>query len=130
MDRASLLPVRAEILDADGTILLAGDLKLRRYEQVEVVGSPAAGPLIPTLIDIRGLEADAYAKLSIYSPTSDRREIDPNYFDLDWLMQSFPPQRVEGVPGPIASGASRVPAGGGPDMTVRDHARQRAGGRD
>jgi hypothetical protein len=102
MDRQSLLPVRAELLGADGSPRLYGELKLRRYERVEVVGSPGSGPLIPTLIDIRGIDGGAHAKLSIYAPTSDPEEIDPHYFDLDWLMKSFPPQQVDGL-SPLAS---------------------------
>jgi len=101
-NRQSLLPVRAEILDAEGSVLLYGELKLRRYERVEVVGAPGGGPLVPTLIDIHGIEGDARAKLSIYAPTSDTAVMDPDYFDLDWLMNAYPPQRVEGI-SPLAA---------------------------
>jgi hypothetical protein len=52
--------------------------------------------MIPTLIDIHGIDGDIHAKLSIYAPTDDPQEIDPNYFDLDWLIQNFRPDRVEG----------------------------------
>lgn len=102
VDRQSLLPVRAEVLDADGSVLLYGELTLRRYERVEVVGAPGTGPLIPTLIDIHGIEGDARAKLSVYAPTSDPAVMEPDYFDLDWLIETFPPQRVEGI-SPLAS---------------------------
>jgi hypothetical protein len=103
VDRRSLLPVRVEILDADGTVLLFGELALRRYQRVEVIGAPGTGPLIPTLIDIHGISGDAHAKLSLYEPTSDETVMEPDYFDLDWLMNAYPPQRVEGL-SPLAAG--------------------------
>jgi hypothetical protein len=98
LDRASLLPVAAEILDADGAVLLYSRLMLRRYERVDVVGAaPGSGPRIPTLIDIHGIDQDVHAKLSIYSPTDDQQEIEPQYFDLDWLIESFSPQQIKGL---------------------------------
>jgi hypothetical protein len=103
LDRETLLPVGAEILDADGTVLLYSRLKLRRYERVDLVGAtPGSGPKIPTLIDIHGIDRDVHAKLSIYSPTDDEHEIEPHYFDLDWLIDSFSPQRIEGL-APVAA---------------------------
>jgi hypothetical protein len=93
LDRQTVLPVRVERLDPRGVVVLASDLTLRRYERIEVVGSaPGSGPRIPTLIDIHGIEGDAHVKLSIYSPTDDRQQIDPNYFDLQWLIESFAPR--------------------------------------
>jgi hypothetical protein len=103
LDRETLLPVGAEILDADAAVLLYSRLKLRRYERVDVVGAaPGSGPKIPTLIDIYGIDQDVHAKLSIYSPTDDEQEIEPHYFDLDWLIDSFSPQRIEGL-APVAA---------------------------
>jgi len=103
LDRETLLPVGAEILDADAAVLLYSRLKLRRYERVDVAGAaPGSGPKIPTLIDIHGIDQDVHAKLSIYSPTDDEQEIQPHYFDLDWLIDSFSPQRIEGL-APVAA---------------------------
>ncbi|MHC4773803.1 MAG: hypothetical protein ACYTBR_00885 [Planctomycetota bacterium] len=97
LDRETLLPVGAEILDDDGEVALYSRLKLRRYERVDVVGAaPGSGPMFPTLIDIHGIDGGVHAKLSVYSPTDDRREIEPHYFDLDWLIESFRPGRIEG----------------------------------
>ncbi|MHC4217163.1 MAG: LolA-like protein [Planctomycetota bacterium] len=98
LDRGTRLPVRVEILDPDGTAALYSELKLRRYDRIVAVGgTPGAGPMIPTLIDVHGIDGGAHAKLSIYSPTDDPREIEAHFFDLDWLKQSFPPHRVEGM---------------------------------
>ncbi|MHC4588913.1 MAG: hypothetical protein ACYTAQ_06140 [Planctomycetota bacterium] len=74
LDRETLLPVGAEILDEDGEVILYSRLKL----------------------DIHGIDGGVHAKLSVYSPTDDRREIEPHYFDLDWLIESFRPGRIEG----------------------------------
>jgi hypothetical protein len=92
LDRETTLPVRVEMLDGQGAVELYSDLTLRRYERVEVVGAaPGSGPMIPTLIDIHGVAGGEHVKLSIYSPTDDQREIEPHYFDLDWLIDSFAP---------------------------------------
>ena len=103
LDPDTLLPVGAEVLDADGAVLLYSRLTLRRYDRVDVIGAaPGSGPKIPTLIDIYGIDQDVHAKLSIYSPTDDEQEIEPHYFDLDWLIDSFSPQRIEGL-APVAA---------------------------
>jgi hypothetical protein len=97
LDRETLLPVGAEILDDGGAVVLYSRLKLQRYDRVDVVGAaPGSGPMFPTLIDIHGIDGDVHAKLSVYAPTDDRREIEPHYFDLDWLIESFRPGRIEG----------------------------------
>jgi hypothetical protein len=103
LDRETLLPVGAEILDADGTVLLYSRLTLRRYDRVDVTGAaPGSGPMFPTLIDIYGIDHDVHAKLSIYSPTDDEQEIQPHYFELDWLIEAFSPKRIEGL-APVAA---------------------------
>ncbi len=96
LDRRRGLPVRVEELSADGSVALYSRIKLARYEPLAVGAAPLGGPEFPTLVDIVGADGTA-AKLAVRSPTD---EVADRYFDLDWLLEVFPPDRVEGeLPG-------------------------------
>ena len=90
VDRETLLPVRAELLDDEGRILLYSVMKLSRYERLDVTGaSPLAGPRFPTLLDIVGTDDRIKVRLSVPDPTDD--EGWPRFFDLHWLRDAFKP---------------------------------------
>lgn len=90
LDRSTTLPIRAEILDAAGRVLLLGRLKLSRYERVSITGEAAgSGPRFPTLSDLEG--EDVQIKLSLPSPADDG--VEARFFDLDWLRSAFKPER-------------------------------------
>jgi hypothetical protein len=102
-DRTSLLPIRVEILAADGQTQFASSL--RRYESVTQIGmSPLMFPKLPTLVDISSpgasVEVQGAAgevKLAINEATGkvDDQPMD-RVFDVRRLATVFKPQRIEG----------------------------------
>ncbi len=93
LDRATLLPVRVDALSPDGRVLLYSRLRLDRYESVAMVGvGPGQRPKFPTLIDIFNADDTAAVKVVARSPTD---QVKDRYFDLDWLMSKFAPDRIE-----------------------------------
>lgn len=94
LDRATLLPVRVEALSPDGRVRLYSRLRLDRYESVAMVGvGPGQRPKFPTLIDIFNADDTAAVKVAARSPTD---QVKDRFFDLDWLMSVFVPDRIEG----------------------------------
>jgi len=90
LDRQTLLPVRGEMLDEEGRIVLYGAMKLSRYERVNLTGaSPLAGPRFPTLVDIVSTDDRIKVRLSVPGPTDD--DVEARYFDLRWLRERFKP---------------------------------------
>lgn len=90
LDRETLLPVRSELLDEEGRILLYSAMKLSRYDRVDLTGaSPLAGPWFPTLVDIVSTDDRIKVRLSVPGPTDD--EVWPRFFDLRWLRDKFKP---------------------------------------
>ena len=90
LDRETLLPVRSELLDEEGRILLYSAMKLSRYERIEITGaSPLAGPRFPTLVDIVSTDGRIKVRLSVRGPTGG--DVAPRYFDLRWLTDRFKP---------------------------------------
>jgi hypothetical protein len=102
-DRATLLPMRVEVLDAAGEIRTSSSL--RRYQSVTQAGmSPAAFPKFATLIDIFASTDDAAngsVKLALDEATGvvDDQPLD-RVFDLERLMSALKPTRVEGAMAP------------------------------
>ena len=90
LDRQSLLPVRAELLDDDGRILLYSAMKRTRYERVDLDGvSPLGGPMFPTLVNIKSTDGRFEVRLSARRPNDSG--VKATYFDLDWLKGHFKP---------------------------------------
>lgn len=90
LDQESLLPVRAELYDDEGRILLYSAMKRARYERVGLSGtSPLAGPLFPTLINLKSADDRFEVRLSARGPTDS--DVNPDYFDLGWLKGHFKP---------------------------------------
>ena len=94
----TLLPVRVEVLDDDGGILLYSGLKVSRYVRVRLAGAAAgAGPQFPTLIDVNSTDDSLDVKLSLPDPSDDG--IRDDLFDLEWLTNRFRPE-IMGREGP------------------------------
>jgi len=92
LDQQSLLPVRAELLDDEGRILLYSTMKRSRYERVDRAGvSPLGGPMFPTLVNIKDADGRFEVKLSARGPNDSG--VNANFFDLGWLQGRFKPQR-------------------------------------
>lgn len=90
LDRQSLLPVRAELLDEDGRVLLYSAMKLTRYERVDLAGvSPLGGPMFPTLVNIKGTDGRFEVQVSARRPNDSG--VEAKYFDLGWLKGRFKP---------------------------------------
>ncbi len=93
LDRATLLPVRVDAMSPDGRLLLYSQLRLDRYESVAMVGvGPWQRPKFPTLIDIFNADDTAAVKVAARSPTD---QVKDRFFDLDWLISVFAPERIE-----------------------------------
>ncbi len=91
LDKDSLLPVRAELLDDQGRILFYSTLKRSRYERVDLAGrSPLDGPMFPTLVNIKATDGGLKVQLSARGPADSG--VKPDFFDLDWLKSRFKPQ--------------------------------------
>lgn len=92
LDRQSLLPVRAELLDDVGGILLYSAMKRSRYERVKLSGvSPLGGPMFPTLVNIKSTDGRFEVQLSARGPNDSG--VNANFFDLAWLKGWFKPER-------------------------------------
>ena len=92
-DRKKLLPVRIEYLSADGKIQMYSELKLRRYDTVEMVGLiPGTQPMFPTLVDIHNKQGLGEIKLALREPVDDVKD---HFFELDWIIRRFKPDRIE-----------------------------------
>ena len=90
LDRQSLLPVRAELLDDEGRIIFYSAMKLTRYERVDLEGvSPLGGPMFPTLVNIRSTDGRFEVQLSARGPNDSG--VKAMYFDLGWLQDHFKP---------------------------------------
>ncbi len=90
LDRQSLLPVRAELLDEEGRVLLYSAMKRSRYERVELSGvSPLGGPMFPTLVNIKGTDGRFEVQVSARRPNDNG--VKAKYFDLGWLKGQFKP---------------------------------------
>jgi hypothetical protein len=93
LDRESLLPVRAELLDETGGILLYSAMKLSRYERVKRKGvSPLGGPMFPTLINIKSTDGRFKVQLSARGPNDSG--VNADFFDIGWLKGWFKPERA------------------------------------
>ncbi len=99
LDRATGLPVRAELLE-DGAVLVSSMLKLDRYDRLEMAGAAGFGPEVPTLIDITGGEG-LQVKLSVRGPRD--TGVKDQFFDLEWLKERFEPVAAQRIP-PVAAG--------------------------
>ena len=53
---------------------------------------PGQRPKFPTLIDIFNADDTAAVKVAARSPTD---QVKDRFFDLDWLMSVFAPDRIE-----------------------------------
>jgi len=92
LDRESLLPVRAELLDEEGRILLYSAMKRSRYERVDLSGvSPLGGPMFPTLVNIKSADGRFEVQVSARRPNDSG--VNVKFFDLDWLKGRFRVQR-------------------------------------
>jgi hypothetical protein len=102
-DRATMLPMRVEVLDAAGVIRTSSSL--RRYQSVTQQGmSPAAFPKIATLIDLFASTDDpsnGSVKLALNEATGfiGDQPLD-RVFDLERLTSALKPARVEGAMAP------------------------------
>ena len=90
LDRQSLLPVRAELLDEEGRILLYSAMKRSRYKRVDLAGvSPLGGPMFPTLVNIKATDGRFEVQLSARGPNDSG--VQAKFFDLGWLKGQFKP---------------------------------------
>ncbi len=90
LDRQSLLPVRAELLDEAGRILLYSAMKRTRYQRVDLAGvSPLGGPMFPTLVNIKSTDDRFEVQLSARGPNDSG--VKAKYFELSWLKDHFKP---------------------------------------
>lgn len=103
-DRYRLLPVQVDSLDEAGDVAYRSDIRLARYRSVPRPGAPPSmfGQM-PTLIDITATTRPGEAvtraeiKLALDTPTGrvDNQPMD-RVFDLDRLIRSMRPDRIEG----------------------------------
>ena len=92
-DREKKLPIRIEYLTAEGKIQMYSELLLRRYDTVEMVGLiPGTQPMFPTLVDIYNTQGLGEIKLALRQPVDDVKD---HFFDLDWIIRTFKPDRIE-----------------------------------
>ncbi|MEE8155219.1 MAG: hypothetical protein V3T53_09740 [Phycisphaerales bacterium] len=93
-DRESFLPTRVELLSLDHEILRHSTLSLRRYDLVQMVGLvPGTQPRFPTLAEVFNADGSGSIKLALRGPTD---AVKDKYFELDWLLRAFRPDRIEG----------------------------------
>jgi hypothetical protein len=90
-DRRSMLPLRVEVLDENGSVACYSRIERRRYEALGPLGS---GPMFPTLVDVFGGDGESSIKLALRDPGPDPAP--RGYFDVDWLSDRFRPARVAG----------------------------------
>ena len=63
------------------------------------LGNLPGGAAFPTLIDIRTGDDGGSIRLAVRSPNDD---VDPHFFDLEWLIRVLEPERTEGPCGRLA----------------------------
>ncbi|GAB4382879.1 MAG: hypothetical protein Kow0022_01390 [Phycisphaerales bacterium] len=84
-DVDTMLPVRVELFDRTGRLVLMSDLD--RYDYVNVMGDATVKPKIAERADITIAADDTRVKLSLYDP--ENRAIRPTSFDFERLVRGF-----------------------------------------
>lgn len=88
LDPQSARPQRIDLLDANGYSRVTATMK--RYRHIETTGtSPGSWPTIATLIEIKDLETDSVAKISLTEMVGDADAIDARWFDLETLIDAL-----------------------------------------
>lgn len=93
VDRDRLLPVRVEVLSSEGLVLQHSRIVLNRYERVKSARSGLSRPEeFPSFVDLFAGDGSGSVTIVARGPTDD---VEPRYFDLDWLVSRFRPVRVQ-----------------------------------
>lgn len=88
LDEKTARPRRIDLLDAEGFSRVSAQLS--RYDHLETTGiPPGSWPTTATMIEIRDLQTDNTAKLSLSDLIGDEEEINDRWFSLESLVEAY-----------------------------------------